>query len=92
MVLGETVRAAIYKRLENHYELNRTDIPEQLEAFHKALERMFNANSKAVERLIAKNLYARLGLQFTQHPEWTLIEYVDFAKVNSGSIQVTNSA
>ena len=87
-VLGETVRQAIYKRLENHYELKRNEIPERLEVFHKALEGIFGASTRIVERLIARSLYQRLGLNFTPHPDWTLIEYVNQAESGSEPFQV----
>lgn len=88
MVLGEIVKQAIYGQIENHHGLKRAEIPERLEAFHTALESVLGVNAKTVERLIAKNLYERLGLDFTPRPEWTLIEYVDHAKTTSESIQV----
>ena len=88
MVLGEIVRQTIYERIEKDHELKRTEIPERLEAFHKALESVLGVSAKTVERLIARNLYQRLGLNFTPRPEWTLVEYVDHAKTTSESIQV----
>ncbi len=88
MVLGEIVRQAIYKRIENDHGLKRAEIPERLGAFHTALESVLGVSAKAVEKLIAKNLYQRLDLNFTPRPEWTLIEYVDHAKTTSQSIQV----
>ena len=33
-----------------------------------------------MEKLIAKNLYRRLELNFTQHDGWTLVDYVNHAK------------
>jgi hypothetical protein len=80
MVLGEIVRQAIYERIEKDHGLKRTEIPERLEAFHKALVSMLGVSAKTVERLIARTLYERLGLNFTPRPEWTLIEYVDHAR------------
>jgi len=88
IVLGEIVRQAIYERIEKDHGLKRTEIPERLEAFHKALESTLGMSAKTVERLTAKNLYQRLGLNFTPRPEWTLIEYVDHAKTTSKPIQV----
>ena len=88
VVLGETVRQAIYKSLENRYELKRSEISERLESFHKALESMFGASGIIVERLIAKKLYERLGLNFTPHPDWTLNEYVNHAKNPSAPNQI----
>jgi len=88
MVLGEIVRKTICEQIENHHALKREEIPERLEAFHIALEDVFGTSARTLERLIVKNLYQRLGLKFTPHPEWTLIEYVDHAKTTSESIQV----
>jgi hypothetical protein len=88
MVLGEIVRRAIYERIEKDHGLKRAEIPEQLEAFHKALGSVLGVSAKTVERLIVRNLHQRLGLNVTPRPEWTLIEYVDHAKTTSESIQV----
>ena len=88
MVLGEIVRQVIYERIEKDHGIKRAEIPERLEAFDKALESVLGVSAKTVERLLARNLYQRLGSNFTPHPEWTLIEYVDHAKAASKSIQV----
>jgi len=80
MVLGEIVREAIYERIEKDHGLKRTEIPERLEAFHKALESTLGMTAKTVERLVAKNLYQTLGLNFTPRPEWTLGDYVSHVK------------
>jgi len=80
MVLGEIVRQTIYGRIEKDHGLKRADIPEQLDAFHTALGSVLGVSAKTVERLIAKNLYQRLNLNFTPRPEWTLVDYVNHAK------------
>ena len=80
MVLGEIVRQAIYERIEKDHGLKRTEIPERLEAFHTALGSMLGVSAKTVEKLIAKNLYQRLGLNFTPHNDWTLADYVNHAR------------
>ena len=83
MVMGERVRQAIYERIEKDHGIKRAEIPERLEAFHTALGNVLGVSAKMVERLIAKNLYQRLGLNFTPRPEWTLIEYVNHTKTTS---------
>jgi hypothetical protein len=80
LVPGEIVRAAIYDRVERSYQLKREEIPEKLELFHKALRDLLAAGGEVLERLIAKNLYRRLDLNFNQHESWTLLDYVDEAK------------
>ena len=77
---GEIVRAAIYDRVERSYQLRREEIPEKLELFHKALRDLLAAGGEVLERLIAKNLYRRLDLNFNQHENWTLLDYVDETK------------
>jgi len=80
MVLGETVRRTIYQCLERKHQLKREEIPEKLPTFHEALERMTGAGAKVIERQIARNLYSRLGLNFTGRMDWTIVEYFDHAK------------
>lgn len=66
-MLGESVRGAIYYHIERTFHIRREQIPKRLEAFHEALQGMLGEGAMVVERLIAKNLYAKLGLQFEQH-------------------------
>lgn len=80
IVLGKIVRQAIYERIEKDHGLKLADIPEQLEAFHKALESTLGVSAKTVEKLIAKNLYSRLELNFTAHDSWTIVDYVNHAR------------
>jgi hypothetical protein len=79
-VPGEIVRTAIYDRIERSYQLRREEIPEKLETFHQALQDLTGAGGKVMEKLIAKSLYRRLKLNFTQHDGWTLIDYVNHTK------------
>ncbi len=85
VVLGVTVRQAIYERIENRCGVKGEDIPEQLGIFHKVLGSMLGTGAGTLESLIARNLYKRLSLPFTPCPEWTLIEYVDHAMSASES-------
>jgi hypothetical protein len=67
LVPGEIVRTAIYDRIERSYQVRREEIPEKLETFHQALQDLTGAGGKVMEKLIAKSLYRRLKLNFTQH-------------------------
>lgn len=80
LVPGEIVRAAIYDRVEKSYRIKREEVPEKLELFHKALGDLLAAGGGVLERVIAKSLYRRLDLDFNQHENWTLLDYVDQAK------------
>jgi hypothetical protein len=81
LVPGEIVRTAIYERVERSYQVKREEIPEKLETFHEALQDMLGVSAtKVMEKLIAKNLYSRLELNFVEHHNWTLVDYVNHAK------------
>jgi hypothetical protein len=80
LVPGEIVRAAIYARIENSYELKREETPEKLETFHQALQDLIGGGAKVMEKLIARNLYSRLGLNFIEHANWSIVDYVNHAR------------
>jgi len=84
LVPGEMVRTAIYERIERSFQVKREEIPEKLPAFQSALRELLGAAAKVMEKLIAKNLYSRLGINFMEHADWTLVEYVDHAKKAAG--------
>jgi len=84
-VLGETVRGAVYYHLERSFQIRREAIPEKLEAFREALSALLGDGAKVVERLIARSLYSRLGLDFEEHKNWTLVDYVNNAAKAEGS-------
>ena len=75
LALGETAREALYQCIHSKYQLRREEIPDHLETFHQALQNL-DAGAKLMEKLIARNLYTRLGLNFTERANWTLIDYV----------------
>jgi hypothetical protein len=84
LVPGEIVRAPIYERVKRRYQVRREEIPEKLETFHQALQELLGAGGKVMERLIARNLYRRLGLCFEKHDDWTLVDYVNHANASAG--------
>lgn len=88
LVLGEIVRETIYQRIERTHQVKREEIPEKLGTFHEALQVMFGARVKVIERLIARDLYGRLGLNFTTHDGWTIVEYFDNAKKLMGIVDL----
>nr|MDO8133463.1 hypothetical protein [Candidatus Njordarchaeum guaymaensis] len=79
-VLGETVRQAIYSYIDLKYQIKREETPKNLDVFRKASAGLFGAGGRVVEKLIARKLYGMLGLSFTDHENWTLIDYVNDGK------------
>lgn len=80
LVLGEGVRDAVYYHIQRNYQLRREEIPERLEAFHEVLLSLFGGGANVIEKLIVNKLYNRLDLGFEEHENWTIVDYVNYAK------------
>jgi hypothetical protein len=80
-ILGEIPMKTFYDGLEKKHAITRNRIPERLDEFTAALEIVFGVTcSKVLMRIIATELYSKLGLTFIERPDWRLHEYVTEAK------------
>jgi len=80
LALGEGVRQVIYYHIERSRQVEPEQIPDKIESFHEALRGMFGSGAILLERIIARDLYNRLGLNFTEYENWTLVNYGNHAK------------
>ncbi|MBS7658336.1 MAG: hypothetical protein QXL69_06160 [Candidatus Bathyarchaeia archaeon] len=80
LVLGPSVKQAVYYHIERQYNIKHEEIPFKLKEFYEALKDIFGFGSKVIEKLFVKKLYEHLGLRFEEHEDWSFIEYVEFAK------------
>ena len=80
--LGESVRQSIYFHVERNFKVTRADIPQNLEHFQLALEKIFGLGSRYIEILIMKSLYTKIGrpLRMDKNEQLEFIKYVDAAK------------
>lgn len=76
LVYGEGARYALYYSVEGKYHVKREQIQDRIEDFHKAIGELCGYGGRVTERRIAKPLYSRLGLDFAEHKEWSLVMYV----------------
>jgi hypothetical protein len=82
VVLGEIARRAVYEILEKNFDISKDRIPERLNAFTSAFEKIFGpAIGKMIMRAVAKTLYSRLDLTFIEISDWRLPDYVTEARV-----------
>jgi len=81
LVLGESVRQSIYYHVERVHQVKPEQIVDKVEAFHEALRAMFGAGANIVEKLIIRDLYSTLALKFEEHEGWTLVDYVNDARI-----------
>jgi len=80
LVLGASVRDTIYYTVERDYQIRCQDILGRAEDFHKALERLFGPGARIIEKLIAKSLCSKLGIPLVTSENWTLADYLYYAK------------
>lgn len=78
--LGESVKQAIYWHLKNRYNIERSEIPLKLKEFVEVLKIVFGEGANVLFKLIAKKLYAKIGVKFKEKPKWDLLNYVDYVK------------
>lgn len=78
--LGDSPKRAIFFHLENSFEISKDNIPTNLTEFSKALEKIFGPGASYLEKLIAKRLYEKLGLEFEEIENWDFFEYVNNVK------------
>jgi len=78
--LGDSPKQAILFHLETSFEIRKDNIPANLTEFAKALGKIFGPGACYLEKLIAKRLYEKLGLEFEEVESWNFLAYVNNAK------------
>jgi len=67
--LGDSSKQAIYFYLEETFKINRQNIPNKIEEFTNAIEKIFGQGAKILELQIIKHLYEKVGRDFEYFPE-----------------------
>lgn len=78
--LGDSPKQATFFHLETSFNVRKDNIPANLTEFAKALEKIFGPGAYYLEKLIAKRLYKKLGLEFEETENWNFLEYVNNVK------------
>lgn len=80
--LGDSAKHAIYYHVESIFGIKREQIPNNVEAFAKALEEIFGQGAGFLETLITKRLHEKAGLGSKRYsPENSKFsEYIKMAK------------
>ena len=79
--LGDSPKQAILFHLESSFKIKRECIPDNLTNFTTALEKIFGPGASYLEKLIAKRLYEKLGLDFVEEEaSWSFLESVNMVQ------------
>ena len=84
LTLGESGRKAIYFHLQNITSVKREDIPDNLEALQKGLEKIFGAGAKMIETSIVRSLYQKLGIQYKEDKNKSFVDTIKDALKAAG--------
>jgi hypothetical protein len=86
--IGESMRNAVYRYLEDTFGIRKTDIPRRVDEFSDGLERIFGNGARLLEIEIMKNLCRKVGDiadYFPTKEDITFAEYVYAAELSSHS-------
>lgn len=81
--LGDSAKRAIYFYLEKTFKIKKQEIPNKIDEFTNAIEKIFGHGAKLIEIQIMKHLYEKVGNDFGYFPEKNdllFTEYVEAAK------------
>ena len=81
-LLSREVVDALYLHLQKVHSISKDEVPCKLEILCSTLERTFGRpGSMTICKAIARRLFAKLDLTFTNSPNRTFLEYVEDAKI-----------
>ena len=86
--LGEKVKNVLFFQLENKFKLTKKEIPDKIQDFSDALEKIFGSAAKNLEILIMKKLHQKITCSYKwQGPSWlvpevTFREYIELLRVS----------
>ena len=82
--LGDSSKHAIYFHLQKTFNIDKHEIPRNIEAFDKAIKKIFGIGANFLEILIMQKLHQKAvqTIHLQEPEELTLKEYVEQAKKN----------
>ncbi len=81
-LLSPKVAEMIFEHLEKFHSVKKDEVPSRLDMLLLALKTNFgSSSSQVIGKAIARRFYSRLGLEFSDNPQRTLIGYVENAKL-----------
>ena len=80
--IGGSAKHAIFFYLETVFHIKRRDIPNRIEAFAAAIEKIFGLGANCLEILIMNHLYEKVKgtVQLNEPKDFTFTKYVDAVK------------
>ncbi|UCB59760.1 MAG: hypothetical protein JSW72_06420 [Candidatus Bathyarchaeota archaeon] len=83
--LGDTPKQAIYFCLERHFNMKRREIPNRLEEFADAFEKILGEGAKLLEIRIMKCIYKKTQRFLNHHPLKNELEFIAYLQALKAS-------
>ena len=80
LTFGESPRQAIYYHLNKNFKLQKKAIAEDTDEFSNALNTIFGPGAEVIEKIIVKNLYNKLNLNFEEKDRFEFVDYIGLAR------------
>ncbi len=80
--LGESSKQAILFHLDKGFNIGKNEIPNKIEDFTKAIEKIFGPGASFLQILIARRLYEKVGEVFESHEsaDFVFTKHVELVK------------
>jgi len=78
--LGDSAKRAIYFHLQKTFKIRKQEIPNKIDEFANAIEKIFGDGAKLLEIRIMKHLYEKVGNEFGYFPEEDALLFTEYVK------------
>jgi len=75
-VFREAGTKVIYSYMENKCHLKLEEVAEKPQVFSAGLKRLLNSAGPVIEKMILKNLYRKLELEFVEKKDYEFPDYI----------------
>ena len=79
-LLGESAKQVVYFHLEKTFKMNRLDIPNRIEEFIDAINRIFGTGAKILEIQIMKCLFKKVSCTIKHYPKRNGLEFAEYVE------------
>lgn len=87
-LLGDCSKQALYSHIEKNLKIRKQDIPDKIEKFSDAIERIFGHSAKLLQIEIMKNLHKRVEHSFEYPAEKDDLVFIEYVKAARASARI----
>jgi len=78
--LGESAKIAMYFHLENTFKIKKREIPDRIDEFQDALEKLLGLGARHLEIMFMKNLYVKIKTVYKMDTPTRVVSELTFGE------------